>query len=391
MKNIHDPNESLDFSLVLGGPLFQLLLRLGLTTPDLGLLKKRIICITLFAWLPLFFLSLIEGKKGIPFLLDLESQSRFLVALPLLIAAELSIHKQMRLMVDQFIERDIITGKVLPAFKEVIASAMKMRNSVVAEVILLFLAFAGGHYIWHTVSVLDAGSWYAVQDSTGVHPTLAGYWYIFISRPLFQFILYRWYFRIFIWAWFLWKTSRMKLDLIPAHPDEGCGLGFLALSSVLFAPLIVAHGVLFSGIIANAIFYTGAALPAFMMLILSAIFFVLAIVLGPLFVFAPPLLHAKRIAIRDYGILASKYVGEFDLKWIRGGASDTEQLVGTSDLQSLADLANSFQVIQNIRLTPFDKYTVIQVIFLVLIPMLPLVLTMFSPEDLIKRFLEVLF
>ena len=50
------------FPSVLGGPLFQLLMRLGLTTPSLDLLKKRIIYITLFAWLPLLLLSLVEGK-----------------------------------------------------------------------------------------------------------------------------------------------------------------------------------------------------------------------------------------------------------------------------------------------------------------------------------------
>lgn len=395
MKNIHDSNDSPDFSLVLGGPLFQLLMRLGLTTPNLDFLKKRIICITLFAWLPLLILSLIEGRAwgaGISFLFDLESQSRFLVALPLLIAAEVLVHKQVRLMIGQFIDREIITEKALPAFKELIATAVKMRNSTFAELILLFLAFAGGHFIWNTVSVLEGvegslGSWY----TTGTHPTMAGYWYIFISRPLFQFIAYRWYFRILIWTWFLWKTSRLKLNLIPTHPDRACGLGFLGLSSVLFAPVIMAHGVLFSGVIANAIFYTGARLTDYMTFIVSLILFVLMIVLGPLFVFTTSLLHAKRTGIRDYGVLASKYVEEFDLKWVRGGASDDERLIGTSDLQSLADLGNSFQVIQGVRSFPFDKETVIQVVLFVLIPMLPLVLTMFSIEDLIKRFLEVIF
>lgn len=394
MKNIHDSIQSPDFSLVLGGPLFQLLMRLGLTSPHLDFLKKRILCITLFAWLPLFLLSLIEGKawgKGLSFLFDLESQSRFLVALPLLLAAEVLVHKQVRFIVGQFMDREIITKKDLPAFKHLIASAMKKRNSILAEVILLFLAFAGGHYIWHQVSVLDAaispGSWF----STGPGPTMAGYWYIFFSRPLFQFIAYRWYFRIFIWIWFLWKTSRLELNLIPTHPDRACGLGFLGLTSVVFAPLVMAHGALFSGIIANAIFFAGARLTDFITLIISIIIFVLTIVLGPLFVFTPSLLKAKRIGIRDYGILASKYVNEFDLKWVRGGAPASEKWIGSSDLQSLADLVNSFQVIQGIRFAPFGKDAVIQVILFVLIPMLPLVLTMISLEELIKKFLQVVF
>ena len=159
MKNIHNSNEPPDFSLFLGGPLFQLLMRMRLTTPALDLLKKRIIFITLFAWLPLLLLSLVDGKAwggvGVPFLYDMEAQARFLVALPLLIAAELLVHKRLRLIVGQFIDRNIITEKVLPRFRELIASAMKLRNSVAIELILLILVFVGGHYLWNMVSIME--------------------------------------------------------------------------------------------------------------------------------------------------------------------------------------------------------------------------------------------
>lgn len=400
MKNIHYSNEPPDFSLFLGGPLFQLLLRLQLITPGLGLLKKRIIFFTLLTWLPLLLLSLIEGRAwgnlGVPFLYDIENQARFLVALPLLIGAELLVHKQLRQLVGQFIDEDIITEKMLPKFKELIISAMKLRNSVIIELALLLLAFVGGHYLWNTVSIMetiasDTGSWYATTDSTGTHLSLAGSWYVFVSRPLFQFIAYRWYFRIFIWALFLWKCSRLDLNLIPIHPDRACGLGFLASSSILFAPLIMAHGVLFAGLIANSIFFTGTKLTDFMLLILGVVLFVQLIVLGPMLVFSPSLIRAKRIGLRDYGILASRYVDEFDLKWIRGKVSSDEKLIGSGDIQSLADLANSFQVISDIRSFPFHKDTVMQVILFVLIPILPLVLTMIPLKELITKFFEVIF
>lgn len=399
MKSIHDSNEPPDFSIVLGGPLFQLLMRLRLTTPTLDLLKKRILYITLFAWLPLLLLSIIEenalGTVGMPFLYDMESQTRFLVALPLLIGAELLVHKQVRLLVGQFIERDIITKRVLPHFLEIIASAMKLRNSVTIELILLFLVFVGGPYISNTISIIEtiasrAGSWYETSDSQGAHLTLAGYWYFFVSRPLFQFIAYRWYFRIFIWARFLWQTARLDLNLIPSHPDRACGLGFLAMSSILFAPLIIAHGVLFAGLIANSIFFAGGKLTDFMIVILGVVLLVQLIVLGPLCVFSPALMRAKRTGLRNYGVLASRYVEEFDRKWIRRVAPE-ERLIGSSDIQSLADLGNSFQVISGIRSFPFDKDTVIQVIFFVLLPILPLVLTMIPLEQLIRKFFEAIF
>lgn len=396
MKNIHDSNDPFDFSIVLGGPFFQLLLRLGLTTPTLDLLKKRIICITLFAWLPLLLLSIYEGTAwsnvGIPFLFDMEDQARFLIALPLLISAELLVHQQLRPLVGQFIDRGIITEKMVPRFKQLMAFAMKVRNSMTIELILLLLAIAGGHYFWNAVSVKKTltsyGTWYSPDN---VSFSLAGYWYVFVSRPLFQFIAYRWYFRILIWAGFLWKTSTLNLNLQPTHPDRACGLGFLSMTSTMFAPLVIAHGVLFSGFMANSILYTGAHLTDYSILILCIIFFVLLLVLGPLFAFTVPLMRAKRTGIRDYGVLSSEYVNAFDIKWVRGNASKEEQLMGNSDIQSLADIGNSFQVVQQIRSFPFDKESIFQVIVFVLIPIMPLVLTIVPLDVIISKFFTALF
>lgn len=395
MKNMYE-----DFSIVLGGPLFQLLMRMRLTTPALELLKKRIIYITLFAWLPLLILSLVEGTAwggvGLPFLYDFEAQARFLLALPLLIVAELIVHKQLRVLVGQFVDREIITKKELPRFKAVIASAIKLRNSVTFEVILLLLVFVGGHYLWNTLSILETiasgtGSWYAASDASGKHLSLAGYWYIFASRPIFHFIALRWYYRIFIWGLFLWKTSRLKLNLVPTHPDRTCGLGFLSLSSSMFAPLIMAHGVLLAGLIANSIFFAGEKLDDFIPLIIGVVLFVGLIILGPLLVFLTSLSRTKRAGLCEYGALASGYVGEFDRKWLRGEAARNEHLMGSPDLQSLADLSNSFQVVRDIRSFPIDKDTLIQIVAFTLVPVLPLVLTMIPLKDLIAKFFGAVF
>jgi hypothetical protein len=392
--NIRRSKEPPDFSLVLGGPLFQLLVRSHLTTPALELVKRRMVFIALFAWLPLLILSLLAGKAwgggGLPFLRDIEMHARFLVALPLLIGAELLVHQRLRVVVAQFVERDIITESVLPKFQAVIASAMKLRNSVAVELILLLLIFVGGNYLWSAASGItkiatSTGTWYAAATTGGPPLTPAGYWYVFISRPLFQFILVRWYFRLFIWARFLWQTSRLELNLIPTHPDRAAGLGFLSASSAALAPLLMAHGVLLAGLMANPIFFAGAKLTEFRMEIFVAVLLLVLMVLGPLLSFSPPLMRAKRIGLREYGLLASRYVGEFDRKWVRGGANPDEQLLGNGDIQSLADLGNSFQVISGSWPFPFGKDMVLQAIVIPLIPVLPLVLTLIPLEELIKK------
>jgi hypothetical protein len=407
MKKTPSSNEPLDFSLVLGGPLFQILVRSRLATPALGLMKRRIIFFSMFAWLPLLLLSLVEGKAwggvGLPFLYDIEKHARLLAALPLLIGAEMMVHQRLSWVVRQFVGRDIITAAVLPKFKKVIASAMKLRNSMACELILFILIFIGGYYLWTdgyylwtALSEIDkiergTGTWYATVTEGGTHLSTAGYWYLFVTRPLIQFIIIRWYFRVFIWARFLWQCSRLELNLIPTHPDRAAGLGFLGGSSIAFALLLMAHGVMLAGLMANPIFFAEAKLTYFKMEIFGGVASLLLMVLGPLLFFSPCLFRAKRKGLREYGVLASRYVREFDLKWVRGGATGDEQLIGSGDIQSLADLGNSFQVILGMNYFPFGKDVVIWLVVITLIPVLPLVLTMIPLGELTRKLLGAVF
>lgn len=392
--------KSQDFSLVLGGPLYQLLIRARLEDSALGHLKRRIVVITLFAWLPLFILSLLDGKSlggvRIPFLYDIEMQARFLLTLPLLIVAELMVHQRIRTIVQQFLDRGIIPEESLPRFGAIIDSAMRVRNSIAIEVALLLIVFVGGHFAWSAMSgmekaVQETATWYAAKSDAGVRLSLAGYWYGFVSRPVFQFIFIRWYFRLFVWARFLWQVSRLSLHLIPTHPDRAAGLGFLSVSVYAMSLFILAHGVLLSGMIANRIFYTGAKLMDFKLEAIALIAIVMMVVLGPLLAFTTHLMRAKRAGLREYGKLASRYVEGFDQKWVRGGAPVDEQFIGSGDIQSLADLGNSFEIIRGIKPIPFSRDAVIQLIVIILLPVLPLTLTMMPLEELITKLFGVIF
>jgi hypothetical protein len=68
-----------------------------------------------------------------------------------------------------------------------------------------------------------------------------------------------------------------------------------------------------------------------------------------------------------------------------------EQLIGSGDIQSLADLGNSFEIIRSIRPIHFSKETVLQFIIIILLPVLPLTLTIMPLEELITKFLGVIF
>ncbi len=385
-----------DFSLVLGGPLFQLLRRAHLADDALTMARQRIIVISLLAWLPLLVLSVLEGRAlgssvAVPFLRDVEVHIRYLVALPLLIGAELVVHRRMRSIVEVFLERRLIPESAMPRFDAAIASAFRWRNSVLAEVLLIALVYGVGILIvWRQYLALDASTWYATPSGDGTTLSFAGIWYGYVSLPLFQFLLVRWYFRLVIWARLLWQVSRIDLRLIPTHPDRLGGLGFLSATVYAFTLLAVAHGALLAGPLANRIFYLGAQLLEFKAEIAVMLAFVLAIVILPLLVFVPQLAQAKRMGLREYGTLGERYVREFDAKWLRGGAPADEAFVGSADIQSLADLGNSYEVVQAMRPVPVTKEMVIQLAVATLAPIVPLALTMMPLEELLKKLIGIL-
>ncbi len=386
-----------EFSLVLGGPLFQLLRRAHLADDALMMVRQRIMVITLLAWLPLALLAALEGElwggsAAVPFLKDLEVHIRFLVTLPLLILAELVVHQRMRPLLKQFVERNLIPDNAMARFNAAIASAFRLRNSVLTEVLLIVFVYGVGiGVVWRHFLALDTATWYATPSAGGSTLTVAGLWYCYVSLPIFQFLLVRWYFRLFIWGRFLWQVSRIELSLVPTHPDRLGGLSFVAGQVYAFAVLAVAHGAILAGNLANRIFFTGATLPQYKAEIAIMVIFMLCLILGPLLVFTPQLSQAKRVGLREYGTLAERYVREFDAKWLRGGAPPNETLMGSADIQSLADLGNSYGVVQDMRIVPVTREALLRLVGATLAPIVPLALTMMSLEDLLKKLMGILF
>jgi len=371
--------------------LFQLLLRARVTSDGLTLVVRRIILFVLITWVPLLALSALEGHLrdgdvALPFLLDLETHIRFLVVVPLLLAAELVVHRRLLTVTRAFLDRDLISDAEDARFDAAINSAFRLRNSVLAELLLLaFVYGVGVLVVWRHYTALAVPTWYARHSAERYGLDGAGIWYAYVSLPIFQFLLLRWYFRLFIWIRFLWQVSRLELSLVPTHPDQLGGLGFLGSTVFAFSVLLVAHGAMLAAQIANRIFFAGAALPDFKEEIFVTLVFLLCLVFGPLLVFTPQLSRAKRRGLFEYGTLAERYVREFDGKWLRGGAQASEPLMGSADIQSLADMGNSFTVVRTMRLAPIGRDAVLELAACVLVPLMPLLLTVMPVEQLVKK------
>ncbi len=383
------PDPGQDFSLVLGGPLFQLLRRSRLCDEAMGRVQWRIGAAIAITWLPLLVLSAAQGAAwggpGMPFLGDVGCHLRFLVAVPLLLVAEVIVHRRLREILEQFSVRGLVRPSDASRFAYAIGRARGLRNSAWAEVLIIVLVYAVGILVvWRRYATLKTDSWYLGSGPGPAHLSLAGLWLVLVSVPIFQFLLCRWYFRLFIWARLLLRLSRLDLDLEATHPDKAGGLGFLGGSLIAFVPIAAAQGFLLAGVMANGIFYGGSKLTDYEVEAGAAVVVLVFLFSSPLLVFAPMLGQVKRSGLAKYGALAQAYVRTFDRKWFRGQPAD-EPLIGSGDIQSLADLGNSFGLVEQMRLVPMSRKALLQFVVAIVAPTLPLALTMTSAEDLIGK------
>jgi hypothetical protein len=132
------------------------------------------------------------------------------------------------------------------------------------------------------------------------------------------------------------------------------------------------------------------SLLAFKMTIAGFVVFFVVAVLAPLFLFTPQLARAKLEALAEYGALASTYVMDFDQQWLRSKV-DEERLLGTGDIQSLADLGNSFAVVREMRAIPFATDDVVRLLIATIAPLVPLLLTIMPFERLVTQVVKIIF
>jgi hypothetical protein len=386
--------EPPDFSVVLGGPLFQLFRKAHLEVDQVELSHRRVIFFIAITWLPLFLLVVVSPFVGsadrLSFLRDVEVQARFLVSLPALIAAELIVNSRMLPVARRFVERRIILPKDLPRFYRAVESAFALRNSIPLEIAMLVAVYIFGLWFWNARFGIQASTWYAMPGGRW-RLTPAGFWYVFVSIPIAQFILLRWYARLFIWYRFLWQVSKIPLNLIPTHPDRAGGLGFLGAISYAFGPVVFGQGAMLAGLVASRVLNRGDSLLSLKLQAGGFVVFFVCVIFAPLIVFTPKMARARRNGLADYGLLAQRYVESFQKKWIVDCGSNPGELLGTGDIQSLADLGNSYTVVNEMRMVPFGLKDITRLAAAAVVPMVPLLLLIWSPEELITRVIKIFF
>jgi hypothetical protein len=343
-------------------------------------------------WVPLFVLCMFEGLcfggVKIPFFYDIAAHTRFLVAVPVLILADIPVGVRLREVMGHFVTAHLVPDNQLGRFEEILLSDLRFRDSRVGEIIVVVIAYLAAYNSASGASFQSGGTWFRPDAGGGL--TLAGDWYALVALPIFQFLIFRWIYRMAVWSRFLWKVSRLDLLLTPPHPDGAGGLAFIGKSLIPFGIVLFALSAVVSSSIAERILFMDAKLEVYLSSYVTLFVIALAVFAGPMLLFLPNLLQLKQRGLMDYGTLGSEYTQAFHQRWVAKTAPAEEPLLGSADIQSLADLGNSFEIIRKMNVLPVAFSDFFAFVLPGLIPAIPLAATVMPLGDILKGLLKLI-
>ena len=380
--------EQPDFSLVRGGPWYRLQMGLHLLTPDSLRVGRRAVLYALVAWLPLAILSVFQGSAfgpidRVPFFRDIAVHVRFLIALPVLVIAEAIIDRGTGMSAAHLRRSGLVPPERVDAYDRAVRGAAGLRDSWVVALVIVGLSIAAA---WGRISggAQEFDVWFEHGGGTQATLTPAGWWLALVATPLFASLFLRSIWRFILWVGFLHRISLTPLALSAAHPDRMGGLGIILIGHRVFAPVFFAVGTVFSAAIANRVVNDGAHVLDFKMLVASLLVLAVMVYFAPLFLFTRKLAECKWRGMLEYGRLGTEYTQGFDRKWIGGGAAPEDAFLGTSDIQSLADLGNASDRVEAMRIVPVDVKSATIPVLAIALPLLPLALMIMPLKDLIR-------
>ncbi|HVH12532.1 MAG TPA: hypothetical protein VM759_05755 [Longimicrobium sp.] len=352
---------------------------------------RRALAFAAVAWVPLLVLSLAQGlavgpRIREPFLLDVAAHVRYLVALPVLIAVEPWCLQRLALIAHHFTRAGLVLGEDRARMEALVASVRRSLGHRAAEVALVLFAIAA---TLGTRGILYSGhvsSW--VVPHVGAAPeslSLAGWWRGLVSQPLFLLVGGIWVWRVAVWARFLWGVSRLRLRLVPSHPDLAGGLRFLAGSMGAFAPIGFALGTVVAGSVAENILRgkstpMGHAAPVVATLVVSLVTFA-----GPLLAFVWPLRRAWLRGTMEYGALAGAVGRHLEERWLASGRSLAPAVLEVPDFSAASDLYTITANVRRMSPMPMGVWDIAPLAVATLLPFVPLFFLVIPVDELLKR------
>ena len=295
-----------------------------------------------------------------------------LIAVPVLLVGELLMESRFRAVMGHIRQAGLLDACDLAHIDNVIATLVRIRDSFLPEFAILLLLIV--HTATSYKGLVDTTPWLSRGSGPELHLTAAGWYAVLVSTSIFQFLLGLGLWRWLLWTFFAFKLSRRNLKLVPTHPDEHGGLGFLGLTSAAFAPIAFSATAVIAATWRNDILHHGAhlvnfKLPAIVLVALTAL-----VALGPLAFFVPRLAGFRRKGILEYGILGQLHSTEFHEKWILHRAGHETEFLVAPESSTLANFGRAYEGIEKMNPFPADKGALYTLAAAVLIPALPVIL-----------------
>jgi hypothetical protein len=305
----------------------------------------------------------------VPLLHDPIVYSRFLFVVPLLALAQVVVDRGLQAQARYFRDSGIVAEHDVGAFEAAQSSVLRLRDSFAADglgIALALIVSIGARLILRVGS--GESTWERLESSI----TLAGWWYALISLPILFIFLFRWLWAFVLWTLFLFRVSRIDLELTPTHPDRAGGLGFLGWGLVSFAPVLMGVSAVVSAGFAYEIMHRGSSIASLKYHVAMFVGLAIVVLHAPLLAFAPRLARCRIRGLFEFGTLIGAHDRAFDEKWLRRGVLNRESLLGNPDVRSLGGIAQVFEHVDRMQLIPFDKKAAVALIVAALIPMAPL-------------------
>jgi hypothetical protein len=382
-----------DFSLIRGDLLFRLQRRIGLIPPDgLGLLRRAVFW-SMLGWLPVVLWAVyahraLPGIADEPLLAHFGIHARLLVAVPLLIFAEGPAHALAGKLLRHLVESGVVRADGIGAFRAVLASASKLRDSTLPWIVIvgIVIAFATASEAVHHAHEIDWAAETTAPGSAG----FGGLWYLYVGRSIFLILALGWLWRLVLLTVLLWRIARLDLSLVPTHPDRAGGIGFLESLPVAFAPVVLAISTVVASRLAHDAVYHELALQS--MRLQMIVFVVVSVVLFllPLLAFGGPLKRVRRRALLDYGALVGRHGRLVRQRWIEGRPLGDDAVLNAPELGPVADTAALFDAVKAMRTMPLGKAAVVPLLAAATVPMLAVVALKVPVKDMLLTLLKAL-
>jgi hypothetical protein len=371
-------------SFFAGGPFVELENRLHRWRPSWSHAYTAL-AFVLFTWaIPEMLATTLGGvPQARAFFLDAATQMRLLVVGPIAILVEPLVGSVLSRAARNFVQAGIVAGEQVGPFELIVQQVKRLRDSIAPEIVIIGVA-----YLFALLSQSSHGVAPDMRDGWSGHSSPAWFWYVWVSRPFLHFLLVRWLWRIVIWTIFLFRISRLSLQLSAANPDRAGGLGFVAQAQASFGLVAFPFAVLWAAGWGESFVHGGTTAGALKSML--AVFFALVVLVfaGPLAVFTPKLVVLRQHALIHYGRLSDEYCRLFEQRWISAEPGPTdESLLGSADIQSLADLQNTVSAVRALRPIPLDRTLVTSLLAATLVPVIPLLTLILPLTEIVKRVL----